>query len=97
MPMTKKGDSILKSMRRFYGKRRGTEVFYRSINKGRLRGTHRKGSRWEKQAARGYHKRGRKAVYTNRYKLSPKHREAIAKGLRRYHRGKKGKRRGSRR
>lgn len=97
MPETKKGRDIRHAMQKFYGKKRGTSIYYASINKGRLRGTHRKNSRWEKQAARGYKKRGRKAVYTNRYKLSPKHRKAISQGLKRYYSGKKGRHRGSRR
>jgi hypothetical protein len=41
MPVTKKGQKILRAMRKQYGSRKGTSVFYASANKGRIRGVHR--------------------------------------------------------
>lgn len=38
MPLTAKGSAILGSMRAEYGKKRGTSVFYASINAGRITG-----------------------------------------------------------
>lgn len=38
MPLTKKGSKILANMRREYGKKKGTSVFYASINKGKIKG-----------------------------------------------------------
>jgi hypothetical protein len=38
MPLTKKGRTILTSMRKEYGTKKGTSVFYASINKGRVTG-----------------------------------------------------------
>ena len=43
MPLTKKGKTILRSMREQYGKKRGTEIFYRSRNKGTIKGVERGG------------------------------------------------------
>jgi hypothetical protein len=40
MPLTSKGRKILGSMRKTYGKKRGTSVFYASANKGRITGVH---------------------------------------------------------
>lgn len=42
MPLTPKGTKIKAEMRKEYGKKRGDEVFYRSINKGTITGTHTK-------------------------------------------------------
>jgi hypothetical protein len=42
MPLTKTGKKVLRSMRKEYGKKKGTGVFYASINKGRLKGMERK-------------------------------------------------------
>ena len=42
MPLTKKGKKILSSMRKSYGKKRGTSVFYASANKGTIKGVERK-------------------------------------------------------
>ena len=42
MPLTKKGTKIKRAMKKTYGKKKGTSVFYASINKGTVRGTHRK-------------------------------------------------------
>jgi len=41
MPLTSKGKKVLRSMRKTYGLKKGTQVFYASQNKGKLRGTHR--------------------------------------------------------
>lgn len=41
MPLTKKGKKILGAMRKEYGAKKGTRVFYASQNKGTIRGTHR--------------------------------------------------------
>jgi hypothetical protein len=38
MPLTKKGRTILTNMRKEYGKKKGTSVFYASINKGKVTG-----------------------------------------------------------
>lgn len=43
MPRTKKGSKILRAMRKQYGKKKGTSVFYASANKGTIRGVHRRG------------------------------------------------------
>ena len=46
MPLTSKGQKILANMRKEYGKKKGTSVFYASINKGRVKGAERgRGSR----------------------------------------------------
>jgi hypothetical protein len=42
MPRTKKGSKILRAMRKEYGKKRGTAVFFASANKGTITGVHRK-------------------------------------------------------
>ncbi len=42
MPLTKKGEKILKSMEKEYGAKKGKEVFYASQNKGAIKGTHKK-------------------------------------------------------
>ena len=38
MPLNKKGKKILKSMKKTYGKKKGKNVFYASINKGKVKG-----------------------------------------------------------
>jgi hypothetical protein len=38
MPLTAKGSTILANMMREYGKKKGTSVFYASINKGKIKG-----------------------------------------------------------
>ena len=43
MPLTSKGTKVLRAMRKTYGKKRGTSVFYASIKAGRIKGVHRKG------------------------------------------------------
>lgn len=40
MPLTKKGAKIKRAMRKQYGKKKGDEVFYASINKGNIKGAH---------------------------------------------------------
>jgi len=42
MPLTKKGNKILRAMRKQYGKRRGTAIFYKSENAHTITGVHRK-------------------------------------------------------
>jgi hypothetical protein len=42
MPLTKKGLKIRESMEKYYGKDKGDEVFYASINKGKIRGAEKK-------------------------------------------------------
>ena len=42
MPLTKKGTKIKLNMRKTYGKKKGTRVFYASINKGKVKGAERK-------------------------------------------------------
>ena len=37
MPLNKKGKKIMKSMKDQYGKKRGEQVFYASLNKKKLR------------------------------------------------------------
>jgi hypothetical protein len=38
MPLTKKGKKIKRNMSKTYGKKKGTRVFYASINKGKVKG-----------------------------------------------------------
>ena len=38
MPLTKKGSKILSSMRAQFGAKKGEQVFYASINKGKVTG-----------------------------------------------------------
>jgi hypothetical protein len=45
MPLTKKGKKILRAMRKNYGKRLGTSVFYASMAKGTIEGAVRKGNK----------------------------------------------------
>jgi len=40
MPLTKKGKSILASMTKEYGAKKGKQVFYASINAGKIKGAH---------------------------------------------------------
>lgn len=40
MPLTKKGQKIMSSMREEYGPKKGKEVFYASANKGTISGVH---------------------------------------------------------
>ena len=45
MPLTKKGLKIRESMEKHYGKDKGEEVFYASINKGNIKGAEKKKSK----------------------------------------------------
>jgi hypothetical protein len=38
MPLTTKGAAILAAMQKEYGKRKGEQVFYASVNSGKLKG-----------------------------------------------------------
>ena len=40
MPLTKKGSKVLRSMKKQYGAKKGTSVFYATINKGKIKGAH---------------------------------------------------------
>lgn len=40
MPLSKKGTKIKRAMWKSYGKEKGTDVFFASINKGKIKGTH---------------------------------------------------------
>jgi len=40
MPLTKKGKKVLRKMRKTYGPKKGKQVFYASINKGKIKGAH---------------------------------------------------------
>jgi hypothetical protein len=40
MPLTKKGNTILHKMQGEYGKKKGKQVFYASINAGKIKGAH---------------------------------------------------------
>jgi len=40
MPLTSKGKSILRSMVAHYGEKKGNQVFYASINAGKIKGAH---------------------------------------------------------
>jgi len=42
MPLTKKGAKIREAMEKFYGEKKGDEVFYASINKGKIKGAEKK-------------------------------------------------------
>ena len=43
MPLTTKGNKILRNMKQQYGEKKGARVFYASQNKGTITGTHHKG------------------------------------------------------
>lgn len=47
MPLTKKGRKIKAAMQKTYGEEKGKDVFYKSQNKGTIKGTH-KGKRRRK-------------------------------------------------
>ena len=38
MPQTKKGKTILSAMKAEYGKKKGTQVFWASVNAGKIKG-----------------------------------------------------------
>lgn len=43
MPETSKGRKIKRAMKKTYGTKKGTKVFYASANKGTIKGVHKKG------------------------------------------------------
>ncbi len=43
MPLTEKGKKIKKAMKKEYGAKKGEEVFYKSKNKGTIKGVEKKG------------------------------------------------------
>lgn len=38
MPLTKKGKKVMAAMKKEYGAKKGTSVFYASVNKGTVKG-----------------------------------------------------------
>ena len=42
MPLTRKGTKIKRAMKKTYGKKKGAQVFYASINKGKVKGAHKR-------------------------------------------------------
>lgn len=40
MPLTKKGNKIMRAMKKEYGAKKGERVFYASANKGTVKGVH---------------------------------------------------------
>ena len=40
MPLTKKGIKVIANMKKEYGEKKGTSVFYASANKGTIKGVH---------------------------------------------------------
>ena len=42
MPLTKKGTKVMREMKKEYGKEKAEKVFYAMINKGKLKGAHKK-------------------------------------------------------
>ena len=42
MPLTKKGSKIKRAMTKAYGTKKGTRVFYASMNAGTISGVHKK-------------------------------------------------------
>jgi hypothetical protein len=42
MPLTRKGTKVLSAMRKEYGAKKGTRVFYASVNKGTVKGAERR-------------------------------------------------------
>lgn len=52
MPLTKKGQKIMKSMKKSYGAKKGEKVFYASRNKGKISGVE-KGSKKSADNRRG--------------------------------------------
>jgi hypothetical protein len=40
MPLSAKGEKILRAMKKQYGSKRGKQIFYASQNKGTITGTH---------------------------------------------------------
>ena len=42
MPLTAKGKKIKRAMSKSYGSKKGKKVFYASVNKGTIKGVHKK-------------------------------------------------------
>jgi hypothetical protein len=42
MPLSAKGEKILRAMKKQYGSKKGKQIFYASQNKGTITGTHKK-------------------------------------------------------
>ena len=54
MPLTSKGKKVLGSMKKQYGAKKGKQVFYGSINKGKIKGAdHKKKGRMKVSIHRG--------------------------------------------
>ena len=53
MPLTKKGQKIMRSMKQEYGEKKGERVFYASRNKGKISGVDPESSRGGKKRGRG--------------------------------------------
>ena len=43
MPLTSKGKKVLTAMKKTYGLKKGKQVFYASVNKGKIKGVENKG------------------------------------------------------
>jgi hypothetical protein len=48
MPKTKKGAKIMKAMKKEYGAKKGTKVFFASANKGTIKGVEKKTAKKKK-------------------------------------------------
>lgn len=55
MPLTEKGEKIMRAMKREYGSKRGESVFYASRNKGRIKGVDRSKRKRSRGKARKRH------------------------------------------
>ena len=68
MPITEKGKKILSAMKKKYGVKKGKEVYYASIVKGKIKGAEGKGGTGKlAKAKRTYAKRYKKIASINRY------------------------------
>jgi len=57
MPLTEKGSKILASMIEQYGAEKGKQVFYASINKGKIKGAEGKSKSHATKKAKGWWKK----------------------------------------
>jgi hypothetical protein len=57
MPLSEKGSKILASMVEQYGVKKGKQVFYASINKGKIKGAEGKGKSHATKKAKGWWKK----------------------------------------
>lgn len=48
MPLTKKGDKIMRNMKKEYSDKKGKQVFYASANKGKIKGVENKKAKKKK-------------------------------------------------